>query len=498
MTERSIMPPLETVADMIHRQGSTKLLHDLSKAAAPFPVDAVLEEYSDYYPSEEIAHSVLQPTSRVHLGATKSDKFDKSIKDVPSGASSLGAANSDLNTPFSAGATPPSGYLADRQSLERASSYSQSLSASPEQLRHTPRSNSNLATAFTSFSRPFSFTTSASSSPPNAYLRKRVSPAGSYGGVSTQRATTSTAYILGRTSSATEESKSVYSVQGSEAVHTSTATKEPSIKINLKNQGSFHDEGHMKVSLLDPDEEGQYQAYRVAYAHILSIWDMPIKKIEILKYNSRTAGPQRASTKALDDQVPSLISIGRKAVHGTLSSSDKVILDIRRKCTVCMKFKRKDSSMQYYRCDSCASREMPLYCVFCAERIRGHAAPCLVCGHVVHSQCRLALLATSSFAVTDSTQHSVCVIGCGCQCGESGGAKVELPDIPALKSLSPSIVMEADRAGAHGWQDDEDAREDVAYESLAKNLRAAGAKYVRPKASQIWRGMERKASSQGR
>ena len=495
LTERSVMPPLQTAAKNVACQEGTKALHGLSEAAPPFSFDEGLGDHFDYYPSAEVSISLLQQVSHVQPEAPKSDR---PMKNIPSGASSLGASNSEPITPFSTGATPPSSYVVGRRSLERANSNSQSLSTSPEQLRHTHRSNSNLASTFTSFSRPFSFTASASSSPPNPYSRKRVSPIGSDAGVFNPSATSYATNTLGRTLSAGEESKSVYVVQGSEPVHISTSTKGPRIKINLKNQGSFHDEGYMRGSLLDPNEEGKYRAYRDAYADLLSIWDMPIKKIEILKSNSRTAGSQKAFAKALDDQVPSLISIGRKTVNSTASSSDEVVLDIQRKCTSCMKSRNRDSSMQYYTCDGCASREMALYCVFCAERIRGHAAPCLVCGHAVHSQCRLALLATSSLTVYGSNQHSVCIIGCGCQCGEWGGAEVELPDDPPIKPSIPSTIMDANHEEAHGRQHDEDSWEDVAYESLAKNLRAAGAKYVKPKASQIWRGMERKDSSQGR
>lgn len=490
LTERSIMPPLTIAAETVHHPDGTQLSHGLSEAATHLPLETASKDFVNYFPSAEVATSLLQPTSRAQPGVPESGK---PAIDGSSGASSLGASNSDPITPFSTGVTPPSSYTAGRRSLERVYSNSQSLSTSPEQLRHAHRSNSNLATAFTSLSRPFTFTASASSSPPNAYSRKRVSPVGSYAVVSTLSAPSGVSSALGRTFSGTEESKSVYAIQGLEASDIIPTAQKPSIKINLKNQGSFHNEGYTRAPLLHPDDEGHYRAYREAYAHLLSIWEMPIEKVEMLKYNSPTAGCRKSSTKALDDQAPPLISIGRMNTSSMTSFSDKVILDIKRKCTVCRGSGNGDSSMQQYKCGSCASREMALCCVFCAERIRGHASPCLACGHAVHSRCRLALLATSSLTMVELTQRSPCVIGCDCQCGDPGGAEVQLPEDAPVESSTPSTILGKDDDGRHGRQDDGDA-----WESLTKNLRAAGTKYLQPKASQIWRGMERKNSSQGR
>ena len=459
--------------------------------------------YADYYPSCEVASSLLQPSGpRLSFPLDPRKPGAKQL----SAASSLGASNSDSLTPFSTGVTPPLSYMPGRRSLERMDSNSKSISTSPEQLRQNHRSNSNLTTAFASFSRPFSFSTSASSSPPSAHPKKRLSPIGSHTGAPTPNT------ILGglrRSFSTMEEPKLGYHGQDPALGLTTGISKEPIIKINLKNQDLFHNEGYSRLSLLDPQHASQYIAYRGAYAYLLSVWGMLVTKTDISKYNGKSIGLSDHTTSITDAQDP-LILIGKRAIHPSAKVFTRASLAVRRKCISCHKSRTPDSSMDSFRCRRCASNELPLVCVLCDERIRGLAIPCLVCGHVLHSACRLTLVSditTSGLVDVDNPNvvNLSCETSCGCPCSELSDPVIELPVESTQISSTTSTIREeeegtfeevrrwggrngVDGGGGGVW-------EDVAYKSLAKNLGPAGARFVRPKVSQIWRGLERKESN---
>ena len=445
--------------------------------------------HKDYFPFLEVALSLKQPTTPSIFVPQRSGK--PRLESSPVG-SSLGASNSDSIPPFSAGVTPPTNYITGRRSLERVESNGQGLSASPEQLRNAHRSNSNLATAFASFSKPFSFDTSASSSPPTTIPRKRFSPNGSYMAVPDANFLHGGMSGLSRTLNAIDEPKFAYKSQRLNKPHPLDVAKEPKFKITLKNQNTFHNEGYAKASLLDKVVQRQYLAYSDAYAYMLMMWEMPMMKIKLLKQSTIPTHSRSASKRLRDQQSTSLISIGRKHLGGEKHVGFAATLDVRRRCTRCGKVKTHDPLTGVFRCGTCAWRQVPLLCVFCNERIRGYVNPCLICSHVVHSKCRSYLSVDTTDAEPITAAGNTCISGCGCPCSEFDLPMVELPEHPPQKS-SPSTIKENDQE-EQGWRN-EDTWEDVAYESLAKNLGAAGARYVRPKSSRIWRGLERKQSS---
>ena len=128
---------------------------------------------SSYYQSEGVARAQLHTASSM---LTAQVDYHNTSSGPHSSTSSTGAPISEFSP---VGTTPP-GYKPLRMGLERRESQTPSLSTSPEQYRHTYRSSSNLSALAASFSRPFSFTASAASSPPNMYSKKRSSPSGSY------------------------------------------------------------------------------------------------------------------------------------------------------------------------------------------------------------------------------------------------------------------------------------------------------------------------------
>ena len=478
--------------DILRRQDSLTA-YDNSKSETVKSLAGPRDFYVNYYPSYEVALSLLQPTGpRLSIPP----RSRKPGGNYPSAASSLGASNSDQIMPYSTGATPPYNYMPGRRSLERIDSNSKSLSTSPEQLRQNHRSNSNLTTAFASTSRPFSFSTSASSSPPSTYLKKGISPVGSHMGVLAPSTISGPTGGFRRSYSGTEEPKSGYGQQNMDVTYPPGTVKQPKIKIKLKNQDLFHNEGYARVPLLDPRQTSRYRSYREAYAHMLMVWDMLITKTEVLKCNGKPGGFPRNATEIASIQDSS-ISIGRKVTDPSAKASSQANLSVGRKGTSCHRSRSLDPSMGPCRCRRCASKEAPLVCVFCAERIRGLAIPCLVCGHVMHPTCRSTLLTTDDpSSPPDTLPFNIsCNTGCACQCDELSALDFELPEEKELAAHRHSITSTIREEDFEGGRRDE---EGVAYESLAKNLNlgAAGARIVRPKASRIWRGFERKESNQ--
>ncbi|MCJ1416372.1 hypothetical protein MMC32_002707 [Xylographa parallela] len=237
-----------------------------------------------YYPSYEVALSLLQPTYS-GLGTAKIAKL--SIDPI-SVTSSFGASSSDPVTPFSTGRTPPLSYMPVRTTSNRSDLTYQVLSTSPEQLRNPHRSNSNLANTFAaSFQRPFNLTPSAASSPPNSQLKKRDSPGGSYTGGPPQSVTWAAASIFGRSWSATEEPISANTTFDSPGTDQRLNKKDKNMRVNLRNQDLFDVEGYSNAPLLDHIHAKDYQSYKDIYADMLFVWNLPMTRIEILQHNGK-------------------------------------------------------------------------------------------------------------------------------------------------------------------------------------------------------------------
>lgn len=445
----------------------------------------------DYFPSREVAWSIHQP----HLPKISKLHGTQLINSTPhSTGSSVGASNSDSNTPFSTGVTPPQNYRPSRINFERSNSQAQSLSTSPEQYRLAHRSSSNLASAFAavSFSRPFSFTASASSSPPAIYTKKRPSPVGSYAAGPTPLGVTwGGSSVFGRSSTITEDSKIASVLSYSDDEEDMPGVKEPSIGVRLKNQDLFDLEGYASLPLLNPDHEWKYQAYRNAYANMLTVWEMPMASCEVLKYNQLSTTRPKSTPDPDQNHHTSLITLGKgsgKAVDAP--DEEKVGVRWMRACTTCGRVAQRGQDSQHMsKCSFCTKKQVIMSCVLCTEIVVGLSSPCLACGHVVHAACRSQILAS------DLEIRGECISGCGCVCADHAVVDVEMAPEPLSSVPSTRTLMGANEQEQHGWLDDQDDDlwEDVAaYESLAKNLGATGrevkGRHLRPKASQVWRG----------
>lgn len=430
-----------------------------------------------YFQCEEVARSQFES---IKANSQASMKSLKAVGLQNSASSSIGASDNDLMTLSATDGTPPSISRPIRPLLERSLIQTAHIYPSPDHQRHAARSSSNLASALAaSISRPFSFSASASSSPPTIYSKKRISPAGSYLNPQVPGVTWGTTSHLSRPSTITEDinsSRQSYLLNEDNVV---SFSKKPVFKITLKNQNQFHNDGYADLSLIDPDQEMLYRGYRQAYAHLLDTWGMPLSRCRILKYGYSAALARSLSASNSFD-------IGRTTVTNSAAETKHLELDIRNHCTTCSAILPDHTSV---RCPNCIRSQAPPLCLFCACVIRGLSSPCLFCGHILHPACRALLLANPDLYSSSSDDGMTCISGCGCNCASHSVMQVEYPS-RRKSSASLTVTGEAEtQQDSFKWKEtateDEEAWEDVAYESLARNL---GAKYLTPKPSQIWRG----------
>lgn len=436
----------------------------------------------NYYPSEGIARAQLHPAPP---NLTSHVDYQNINSGPHSSTSSTGAPISEFST---VGTTPP-GYRPLRLGLERRESQTTSLSTSPEQYRHTHRSSSNLSALAASFSRPFSFTTSAASSPPNMYAKKRSSPSGSYLG--TQSSTISwSPVVFGKPATITEDPKSNLSFSVSEVGEKDpSASKRSAFKTKLRHQDQFHNDGYANVHLLDPSEEWRYKHYREAYAHLLYIWGMPIARAEMLSYN-HSSTPDFAQPHRSAQQTASLLPMGEADLLNKPSEdTGDATLAFKNHCGSCNSLIPSKSPTR--RCQTCSTLYASPLCLLCNTLIHGLYSPCLNCGHILHDACRRLLLSLSP--MPNDPFHEECISGCGCICADHNTATVNVPDLTAKKSneVSPAITVIGDVGLGSKADESSESRdaeagewEDMAYESLARNLRPR--KEVRAMGSHIW------------
>ena len=432
--------------------------------------------FDKYYPSTEIAHE--------HLRLRSPDlQSEGRRREVAARNPAVASPHKEVSAsiPHSVPRNISDGQ--SRTTLERQDSQGTSLSTSPEQLRRMPRSNSNLASAFTaSLSRPFSFNASAPSSPPTQ-SKKRVSPAGSYLGAPTGAGWGPTS-IFGRSSTITEDPRPIPSFSGSDAEEEPAFPQTPVFKTKLKNQQQFPHDGYANVPLLNPEDDWRYRAYRDAYAHMLFVWGMPIAMCEVLKYNGE---PLQATASSLKER--SGIGINRMTSSPAKMEQGLCLKDT---CSACDAAPVSSPNGQV--CRACSSPRVPLICLFCNSIIRGLASPCLSCGHVLHSSCRSLLSEQASnapYTEEDEEGEEVCISGCGCRCSDHVIIEVNEAQYQLGKSSQGADTMVAGENAAVGWQgskegEEDHAWQDVVYESLARNLEQS--RTLTPRSSQIWRG----------
>jgi WD repeat-containing protein 59 len=304
---------------------------------------------------------------------------------------------------YSCGETPPTkagkDYLTDLDAT-------QSLSTSPDG-RSLRRANSGFASSFAA-NFPRSFTAVVSSSPPSQG-KKRPSPA------ETMLSTLAPSTVAWGGSTILGESGGTrVSVSDDEYHREDYVQLVPiGVETRMEDQTLFDDDGWMAMPLLEPSRSSMYASYRYAYAEMLQMWNQPLARLEIMKFNvlkeDMTTGAMDSSfnssfgvpdtAKSLNSQLqpspPSPIIQTKKEELQALIASGRG-LDVTGRCWehdiqldppkhASTTASRKGGAVG--SCYRCRGIQTQLRCVYCLEPVDALYPPCLGCGCVSHDIC---------------------------------------------------------------------------------------------------------------
>ncbi|RBQ71344.1 hypothetical protein VDGD_01871 [Verticillium dahliae] len=365
---------------------------------------------------------------------------------------------------YSCGETPPTKgreqHLDPDQPRSQNQSQAPSLSTSPSG-RMVSRVNSGLTSSFAiNFPRTFAVGMTVASSPPHQN-KKRPSPAETIlSTLAPHNAITNVTWggstVLGDTGTART------SVSDDEGFREESTSLVPiGVTVHMEDQTIFDDDGWMSTPLLTPGRSDMYAVYRYAYAEILQMWNQPLARLEIMKFNTlKEDFDSRADRSSLHDSFsvhdnttltshhgmpnhqlhgPSPILLGRKDQLQSLIASDRG-LDV---TGICRIHEMQLESLKYTTafatrlggavgvCDRCHRTQAQLLCVFCHEPVDALFLPCLGCGCASHESC---------LAEWHAQGEQLCPAGDECNCvEEAANGQVE----------SWAAIMAAVRKGGH-------------------------------------------------
>lgn len=356
---------------------------------------------------------------------------------------------------YSTGETPPhrlfKDYLSDIDQT-------QSLSTSPND-RSIRRSQSALASTFTSgLSRGFASMTS--SSPPG---RKRPSPAEAILSHIPSNITWGGSTYFGGQAESTETART--SVSDDEFRRDELVSMVPvSVTVTVENETAFDDDGWLSTPLLDPDRNVDYAGYRYAYAEMLQMWQLPLARLEIMKFNvlkddswSVSLGPNNGtpaesiyhesaiqdsgSHSATGTTSPSVLLGGKREQLAALQASGRG-LDV---TGICRIHEIQLNPLQYSQtpstggavgiCERCRRTQTQLTCVFCHEPIDALYSACLGCGCATHDGC---------IAEWHALGETECPAGDDCECVEEAD-KGQVETWVAMKAALAARDKERER-----------------------------------------------------
>ncbi|PYH45369.1 Mtc5p [Aspergillus saccharolyticus JOP 1030-1] len=439
-----------------------------------------MEEHSfsfDFYPPHTVIHN--RSHTATPLATTPKDSHT-TPKTHGSGRSSSEIWRVDSTPPHSTGTTPPSNSrVAALPADRKAWSQNVSIAASPDQ-QSQPRSASGLGSVLaSSLSRSFTFGPSSASPPPTALSKKKQSPNGSLhttGGsgmwVTSALAAKPASAIPDYLTTSTALTSQTHSDTESERA---LPTKpRPKLQTTFKNQNAF-DSGSSHNTFLDPKKECLYRSYRAAYAHLLSIWALPVQRSEVLKIGG-VAHPLRdlhvphQRPNGHHDSFSFPISKHREATAVPIDVDRG--LDIQLHCNKCgqalqhsifatkaaveavaSRSHMKGASSSTVTCPNCTPKHslaLKLPCVICSEVVEGMLIPCLGCGHVSCFDCHRGWFSMASADAHHEQdagareEYRYCPSGCGCKCSDFID-----PDSTAPWDVTTDIPTPQEREGPH-------------------------------------------------
>ncbi|KAF4978487.1 hypothetical protein FZEAL_5133 [Fusarium zealandicum] len=322
---------------------------------------------------------------------------------------------------YSCGETPPNkfkGYLGELEPPP-------SLSTSPN-TRFLNRANSGLASAFAA-NLPRSFAGVSSSSPPG-HGRKKPSPA------DTILSSLTPGNVTWSASTAMDSSGGRNSLDDDEYRKDDMLPLVPTqVSVTMEDQTIFDDDGWLSTPLLESNQADVYARYRYAYAEMLQMWNQPLARLEIMKFNALkedlTAGApdnsfhdsttihDGASINGPNNHANSSpIAMGKKDQLQALIASGRG-LDVTGVCRVHeiqlepLRYTSTDSKMggAVGTCDRCHRTQSQLTCVYCLEPVDALFPPCLACGCASHEAC---------LAEWHAAGETECPAGDECNCAE--------------------------------------------------------------------------------
>ncbi|KAE8388047.1 hypothetical protein BDV23DRAFT_195452 [Aspergillus alliaceus] len=498
-------------------------------ADQPFP----LNTYSSHTSSPNKCHTTTP------LGSTPKDSHATPITQS-SGRSSSEIWRPDSTPPYSTGTTPPlasraSGFAAERRAMGHATS----IAASPDQ-QSQPRSASGLGSVLaSSLSRSFTFGPSSASPPANVLSKKKQSPGGSpntTGGIwptstSTSKPVSAVPDYLTTSTAPTSQTHSDTESERPEKPENSKPRAK--LRVALKNRDAFEvNNGATQNSFIDNNKDCLYRSYRIAYAHLLSIWGLPIQRSEVLKIGGNSNLPNHTDFRQWGYSSPesslSLPTLGRSSSVSLAAETGNEGLEIQRHCISCgcplhmsiftTQSETKSAAKTHIKgvptptiCENCNPKQplpLKLPCVICGEVVDGMLTPCLSCGHVSCFSCHRGWFSMASPELHNEKTNSAvdlpesdqefqfCPTGCGCKCSEHIVTNIPRPWSPSspmvdneTSPLSRSRNRRSDGSSKHvdivpsvgQHEEDLDQWHASPFASLARGMGGGLSRGLRPK-----------------
>lgn len=404
----------------------------LPQPETPLPLKA--PSFSlDYFPTDATLWNIYKG-SYSNSVATTPMTLHTPVQYSGSVASDEGIWSGDPGSnSYSCGETPPSklkAYLGEYEAPP-------SMSTSPN-TRSIYRTNAGFASAFAAnLPKSLTMANSSSSSPPGR-AGKKSSPA--------ENALSSLAPGMSNAnwsvSTTLDSTGGRTSLEDDEIRRDETLSLVPvSVSVVIEDQTIFDDDGWLSTPLLEPSRIELYSAYRYAYAEMLQMWNQPLARLEIMKFNilKDDMSPARGDASFRDSMTlhdggsgvalhrqtsSSPIAFGKKDQLLALVASGRG-LDVTGVCQIHetqlepVRYTSTESTVggAVGSCDRCHRTQSQLRCVYCLEPISGLFPPCLACGCASHEAC---------LAEWHASGETQCPAGDECNCvDEADDGQVE-------------------------------------------------------------------------
>ncbi|KAM5346807.1 hypothetical protein ACJ41O_009812 [Fusarium nematophilum] len=455
----------------------------LPQPETPLPLKAPAFSL-DYFPTDSSIWNINN-RSYTNSAITTPMTIHTPVHYAGSQASDDGLWSGDpASNSYSCGETPPNkfkGYLGELEPPP-------SLSTSPN-TRFLHRANSGLASAFAA-NLPRSFAGVSSSSPPG-HGKKKPSPA------ETILSSLAPGNVTWSASTAMDSSGGRTSLDDDEYRKDEMLPLVPTkIAVIMEDQTMFDDDGWLSTPLIESNRADIYANYRYAYAEMLQMWNQPLARLEIMKFNAlkddvpsghmensfhdSTTIHDGASGKGLSRHANSPpIAMGKKDQLQALLASGRG-LDVTGVCQIHetqlgpLRYTSTDSKVggAVGTCDRCHRTQSQLRCVYCLEPVDALFPPCLACGCASHEAC---------LAEWHAAGETHCPAGDECNCvEEASDGQVEswaalqgaMLKVPRHLAMLPSPALgdsDDDEKVTREWE-----RVEPAVPSRMQGLSAAG------------------------